>query len=620
MKHPSDQLRSFWKIINSKLSYRLAFYMVVGYTLVSIVVYLYISNLIRSLHQAQIQGVDQRGLSLARNLANNARFGVLTGDTVILRQNVSELKNEGIGYAVFYNGEDQIIYQEYGQEMKAGDFQFPKIPENLANEPRSQEIFAGNNLRFQDFWFPVKIGINEGAGAPSPGPLNFEFPAAPAGAEPKAPEPAPTPPAALPGTTAAAAPAQSGASTPPAEPGAKTAAASEAAEGLPAKTAKRMGAVRIGISTQAYYQESQRNRLKGLGIIAFIFVIGFVIILFFNRMLVGPVALMARAAKRVSQGELDVTVEVPFSDELGSLAQAFNEMTKSIKQQIDRSKMLMENIAQTIKLLSETTENLYSISSQQASGATEQAASVYEASSTSKEIAASATRIAESSEEVTKIADTTRRVSEDGKSYLQNAIAQMTEVKNRVNEVAQRMVELGEQSQKIGGVIDIINEISEQTNLLALNAAIEAAGAGEAGRRFSVVAAEIRRLAGRTLEATQVVRELIEQVQHATNSTVMVTEESLKASDKSAEAVDQMQNYFGHILSQVESTHRSATEINLSTRQQTTACEQMVATVMEVSEVANEVERGARETERVLSDLKTLANRLQELTGERSAF
>jgi len=611
--------RTLWKSINSKLSYRLAFYMLVAYVVFSVVIYLFISNLTRSLHQAQIQGVDQRGLSLARNLANNTRFGVLTGDTVILRQNVSELKNEGIAYAVFYNADDQIIYQEYGRDLKAADFGFPKLPEALADEPRSEEIFASNKIRFQDFWFPVKIGINEEAGVPSPSPMNFESPSAPAGGGgPKAPETAPTPPGAAPGSTLANAPSTEEGATPPSVQAA--APTQPGAPGAPANSGKRMGAVRIGISTQSYYQQSQRNRLKGIGIIVFIFVIGFFIILLFNRVLVGPVALMAAAAKRVSQGELDVTVEVPLSDELGSLAQAFNEMTKSIKQQIDRSKLLVENIAQTIALLSETTENLYSISSQQASGATEQAASVYEASSTSKEIAASATRIAESSEEVTKIADTTRRVSEDGKTYLQNAIAQMQEVKNRVNEVAQRMVELGEQSQKIGGVIDIINEISEQTNLLALNAAIEAAGAGEAGRRFSVVAAEIRRLARRTLEATQVVRELIEQVQHATNSTVIVTEESLKASDKSAEAVDQMREYFGHILTQVESTHRSATEINLSTRQQTTACEQMVATVMEVSEVANEVERGARETERVLSDLKTLANRLQELTGERSAF
>jgi methyl-accepting chemotaxis protein len=614
MKKLLDSLRAAWNTINGRLSYRLAFYMLVAYLLLSLVIYWFISNLTSSLHAAQIQGVEQRGLSLARNLANNARFGVLTGDTVILRQNVNELKNENIAYAVFYNADDEVIYQEYGLPLQAQDFEFPSVPDNAPEEPRTQEVFAGGELRFQDFWYPVKIGIGEADSSPAPGPLNFEFPGAPAAEpEPKAPE------TAAGATEASAPPPAPGEEFSPGPPRSPPSPAAGPAA-APAKPAKRMGAIRLGISTQSYFDQSRRNRLKALGIILFIFVTGFFIILLFNRVLVGPVALMARAAKRVSQGELDVTVEVPFSDELGSLGQAFNEMTRSIKQQIDRSKLLVENIANTITLLSQTTDNLYSISSQQASGATEQAASVYEASSTSKEIAASATRIAESSEEVTKIADTTRRVSEDGKSYLQNAIAQMQEVKGKVNQVAQRMVELGEQSQKIGGVIDIINEISEQTNLLALNAAIEAAGAGEAGRRFSVVAAEIRRLAGRTLEATQVVRELIEQVQHATNSTVLVTEESLKASDKSAEAVDQMRDYFGHILSQVENTHRAATEINLSTRQQTTACEQMVATVMEVSEVANEVERGARETEQVLSDLKTLANRLQELTGERSVF
>jgi len=139
-----NRLRTPWRAVNSRLSYRLAFYMLVAYLVFSIVVYLFISNLTRSLHGAQIQGVEQRGLSLARNLANNARFGVLTGDTVILRQNVNELKNENIAYAVFYNAEDQVIYQEYGSDLKAGDFVFPPIPETAGDEPRSQEIFARN--------------------------------------------------------------------------------------------------------------------------------------------------------------------------------------------------------------------------------------------------------------------------------------------------------------------------------------------------------------------------------------------------------------------------------------------------------------------------------------------
>src|SRR4030042_3633431 len=110
MKKLLDSLRAVWNTINGRLSYRLAFYMMVAYLLLSIVSYWFISNLTSSLHAAQIQGVEERGLSLARNLANNARFGVLTGDTVILPQNVHERRNENIAYAVFYNAADQVIY------------------------------------------------------------------------------------------------------------------------------------------------------------------------------------------------------------------------------------------------------------------------------------------------------------------------------------------------------------------------------------------------------------------------------------------------------------------------------------------------------------------------------
>src|SRR5512144_839402 len=103
------------------------------------------------------------------------------------------------------------------------------------------------------------------------------------------------------------------------------------------------------------------------------------------------------------------------------------------------------------------------------------------------------------------------------------------------------MLKLGEHSQKIGGIVDIIDEISDQTNLLALNAAIEAAGAGEAGRRFAVVAQEVKRLAERTVLATRQIRGLIEEIQAATNTTIMVTEDGTKAVDRAASLVDKVQ-------------------------------------------------------------------------------
>jgi methyl-accepting chemotaxis protein len=262
----------------------------------------------------------------------------------------------------------------------------------------------------------------------------------------------------------------------------------------------------------------------------------------------------------------------------------------------------------------ETTNDIYSISAQQSSGSTEQAAAVYEASSTSKEIAASANRIAETATEVSDYARRTSNACDEGRVELATAIFQVKDVSEKVENVTLRMVELGVKSQKISGIIDIINEISEQTNLLSLNAAIEAAGAGEAGRRFSVVAQEIRRLAGRTMESTRVVRELVEEIQSATNSTVMVTEQSMKSAKDAADTIESMNQSFQNIMELVDQTLKASTEITLSTRQQTTACEQMVTTVMEVSEVAAEVEKGAKETESALAKLRELSANLKELT------
>ena len=78
--------------------------------------------------------------------------------------------------------------------------------------------------------------------------------------------------------------------------------------------------------------------------------------------------------------------------------------------------------------------------------------------------------------------------------------------------------------QQIGSVLDIVSELAEQTNILAINATIEAAGAGEAGKRFAVVADEIRKLADRVTGSTKEIRMLNDEVRSAVNTTVMATE------------------------------------------------------------------------------------------------
>jgi methyl-accepting chemotaxis protein len=372
------------------------------------------------------------------------------------------------------------------------------------------------------------------------------------------------------------------------------------------------GWIRVGYSVDT---SEFRSFLRNVFIIVALIMITLsaAIIYSLHRMISLPITQMAHTARLLSQGAAGVKVEVPSRDELGQLAGSFNQMTDHLSTQVSHFDAIIANIAETVDHISKSTADMFSISAQQSSGATEQAASVYEASSTSKEIAASASRIADTAEEVSTFARETNAAANKGKDELGLAIAQVREVTERTEEVAQRMVDLGARSQKISGIIDIIKEISEQTNLLALNAAIEAAGAGEAGRRFAVVAQEIRRLAGRTLDATQTVRDVIEEIQSSTNSAVMVTEQSMKGARESQAIIENMDLTFQDVLEMVEKTLSASTQINLSTRQQTTACEQMVATIMEVSDVAAEVEKGAKESETALHRLRELSDTLKRL-------
>ena len=259
---------------------------------------------------------------------------------------------------------------------------------------------------------------------------------------------------------------------------------------------------------------------------------------------------------------------------------------------------------------------MMAISAQQSSGSAEQASAVQEVTTTSEEIAITAKHVMDNARSVESMAEEANQSCVGGTGDVANAIDGMARLKQQVQSIAESMLQLGENSQQIGGIVEIIDEISDQTNLLALNAAIEAAGAGEAGKRFAIVAQEVKRLAERTVDATRQIKGLIEEIQKATNSTIMVTEEGTKAVDKASQLVDKVQDSFNSIMGMVEDTSRTAKEITLSTQQQTSACDQMAETMAEVRDVAQQVAGSARETETAIAEIMELAEKLKDLMEE----
>ncbi len=343
-------------------------------------------------------------------------------------------------------------------------------------------------------------------------------------------------------------------------------------------------------------------------------------IYFVVRKFTRPLLRLTEVARRIADGNLDEEVPIESNDEIGTLAEAFNKMTtvivKNLKMEVEKSNRLMTSIKDAIVHLSSSANEMMAISVQQSSGSAEQAAAVQEVTTTSEEIAITAKQITANAVSVEKMSESTSLSCEKGTGEVSNAINGMSVLRVQVQSIAESMLKLGDNSQKIGGIVEIIDEISDQTNLLALNAAIEAAGAGEAGKRFAIVAQEVRRLAERTVEATRQIKGLIEEIQKATNTTIMVTEDGTKAVDSASQLVDKVQLSFDSIIGLVEETARSAKEITLSTQQQTFACEQMVETMTEVRDVAQQVAGSAKETEKAISEIITLTEKLQSLSEE----
>jgi methyl-accepting chemotaxis protein len=181
------------------------------------------------------------------------------------------------------------------------------------------------------------------------------------------------------------------------------------------------------------------------------------------------------------------------------------------------------------------------------------------------------------------------------------------------------MLELGDRSQRIGSVLDIVSELSEQTNILAINSTIEAAGAGQSGRRFAVVADEIRKLADRTAESTKEIRDLIEVVRGAVHTSVIATELGSKAVDAGTAQFLAVASSFDEIVELVTTATQAAREIELSTKQQTSAVEQVNFAVANVTQTTRETESRSTQTLQTASQLSELSTKLRRLVEPATA-
>ena len=282
------------------------------------------------------------------------------------------------------------------------------------------------------------------------------------------------------------------------------------------------------------------------------------------------------------------------------------------------TRQLGKQLGSFVSSIRSSSSELQAAATQQASGSREQLSATTQVAATIRELLATSRQITDSSQRVARIAEETATGARTGLDTVGSAREAIDAIHRQMDVVVGHMLGLGKKSQEAGGILDLVNELAEQTHILAINATIEAAGAGESGRRFAVVADEIRKLADRVGGSTKEIRGIVEDMRAAVNTTVMATESSVKAVDVGTTRFADVTTTFQRITNLVGATTEAAREIELSTKQQATAVEQVSSAIGNVAQATRESDASAKQTLQAASELTELSRGLLRIVDTSS--
>jgi methyl-accepting chemotaxis protein len=320
------------------------------------------------------------------------------------------------------------------------------------------------------------------------------------------------------------------------------------------------------------------------------------------------VQLLLQNMDKLANGDLTVRVEKEKDDVIGSLFNGFNSVVANMQAMIIQVTEAVHATASASSQISASSDEMALGAQEQTRQTAEVAVAVEQMTKTIIETSTNVTRASEAAKESGNIA-------RDGGSVVNDTINGMNRIAEVVIQAADMVKELGTSSDKIGEIVQVIDDIADQTNLLALNAAIEAARAGEQGRGFAVVADEVRKLAERTTKATKEIAQMIKKIQTDTENAVYSMEKGSQEVNSGKQLAQKAESALKQIIESSGEVVDDISQVAAASEEQSTAAEEISKNIEAISRVTQESASGIQQIATAAEDLNKLTNNLQEMVG-----
>ena len=367
-----------------------------------------------------------------------------------------------------------------------------------------------------------------------------------------------------------------------------------------------------------------------------------------GRLIAQPLEQIAAAADKIADGDLNVEFTgVDRGDEVGALMKTFQRMTRSLSVLSDRAKQIadgdltaqitprserdvlgnafanmltslrriMQELLEAVSVLASSASEIMASTTQLAAGAAETAAAITETTATVEEVKQTSQLSSQKAKSVAEESQKAAEVARGGKRAVDQTIEGMGGIRQQMGLVAESILSLSAQGQAIGEIIATVDDLAAQSKLLAVSAAIEAARAGEEGKGFAVVAQEVKSLAEQSKQATTQVRSILNDIQKATSSAVLATEQGSKAVEMGVRQSNSAGESIGALSGNIAEAAQAATQIAATSQQQFVGMDQVALAMENIKIASTQTVASTKQAETAAQQLHDLGQKLKQLVA-----